>query len=84
MHLSLVSDVTSAHALPVVLRSNTPSARPIDALNTALQHGTQDGRSAGNPETEDAPLGSASDYFPLMGRTERGCKKLACCSCSLT
>ena len=32
------------------------------------------GQSAGNPETERAPLGSASDYFPLMGRTAGGLK----------
>ena len=29
------------------------------------------------------PLGGASDYFPLVGRTERGCKKPTRCSLSL-
>jgi hypothetical protein len=34
----------------------------------ALQHGTQDGRSAGDPATGCAALGSASGHFPLAGR----------------
>jgi hypothetical protein len=57
---------------PLVNAQNNPKPQAQERptpKNTALQHGTLDGQSAGNPETERAPLGSASDHFPLAARS---------------
>jgi hypothetical protein len=55
-------------------------ATAIDSNPPAEGYG---GRSAGMPgKPEAVHSGSASDFLPLMGVTEPGCKKPACCSLS--
>jgi hypothetical protein len=81
-HAPIAACVTSAPSCWVAplrpARVDPPRGRSTPEIH-ALQHGTQDGQSAGNPAaTERAPLGSASDYFPLAGRRAGELKRLGC------